>query len=129
METVPAHARGFVLAICALVVMTGVNFYSHGTLDLHPTFLEIERYLSPQAVSIVVVIYNVGAHLWSLLLGSLSERFRDHVAACPSAMGSLYRGHNDRDRGIFSCSLPCRCMGSSPSISTSSLPTSRAALS
>jgi hypothetical protein len=36
-------------------------------------------------------------------------------------------GHNDRDRGIFSCSLPCRRTGSSPSISTSSLPTSRAA--
>lgn len=94
--------------------MTAVNFYSHGTQDINPTFLEVERYLSAQAVSIVVVIYNVGAHLWSLLLGSLSERCGDHVAAGPSAMGSLYWGHNDRDRGIVSCGLPCRRMGVIP---------------
>lgn len=79
-----ANARGGILnilrghwrlAIYTVALMTAFNFFSHGTQDIYPTFLEIEHKLSPQAVSIVAIIYNVGAICGSLLLGSLSERY------------------------------------------------------
>ena len=66
-----AHWR---LGLYAVVLMTAFNFLSHGTQDLYPTFLEVQRALPPQAVSIVAVIYNIGAILGGLLWGSLSER-------------------------------------------------------
>ncbi|HEY4265892.1 MAG TPA: MFS transporter, partial [Micropepsaceae bacterium] len=48
------------------------NFFSHGTQDLYPTFLQ-QRF-SPATVSIIAVIYNIGAILGSLSFGMLSER-------------------------------------------------------
>ena len=73
------------LAIYAIILMTAFNFYSHGTQDIYPTFLQVQHKLSPHAVSIVAVIYNIGAICGGLLFGSLSERFgrrRCIVAAC-----------------------------------------------
>src|SRR5580698_7105320 len=63
------------LGIYAVVLMTAFNFFSHGTQDLYPTFLEVEHKLSPHAVGIIAVIYNIGAICGGILFGSLSERF------------------------------------------------------
>ena len=41
--------------------MTAFNFFSHGTQDLYPTFLQVEHKLSPHAVGTIAVIYNIGA--------------------------------------------------------------------
>jgi MFS transporter, SHS family, lactate transporter len=63
------------LGIYAIVLMTAFNFFSHGTQDIYPTFLEVQHGLSPREVGLIAVIYNIGAICGGLLFGSLSERF------------------------------------------------------
>jgi MFS transporter, SHS family, lactate transporter len=66
-----AHWR---LGLYAIVLMTAFNFFSHGTQDLYPTFLEVQHALSPHTVGLVAVIYNIGAIVGGIVCGSLSER-------------------------------------------------------
>jgi SHS family lactate transporter-like MFS transporter len=61
------------LFIYAVILMTAFNFFSHGTQDLYPTFLQVQRNLSPGTVSIIAIIYNIGAILGGLIVGALSE--------------------------------------------------------
>src|SRR4029077_14883901 len=63
------------LGIYAIVLMTAFNFFSHGTQDIYPTFLEVQHGLSPHEVGLIAVIYNIGAICGGLTFGSLSERF------------------------------------------------------
>jgi MFS transporter, SHS family, lactate transporter len=62
------------LGLYAVVLMTAFNFFSHGTQDLYPTFLQVQHGLSPHAVGTIAAIYNVGAIVGGILCGSLSER-------------------------------------------------------
>jgi SHS family lactate transporter-like MFS transporter len=55
--------------------MTAFNFFSHGTQDLYPTFLQVQHKLSPHAVGLIAVIYNIGAIIGGISFGSLSERY------------------------------------------------------
>src|ERR1700719_2356670 len=61
------------LGVYAVVLMTAFNFFSHGTQDFYPTFLQVQHGLSAHTVGIIAAIYNVGAILGGLLCGSLSE--------------------------------------------------------
>jgi SHS family lactate transporter-like MFS transporter len=72
LAVVKAHWR---LGIYAVLLMTAFNFFSHGTQDIYPTFLQIQHKLSPHQVSLIAVIYNIGAIVGGLSFGSLSERF------------------------------------------------------
>jgi SHS family lactate transporter-like MFS transporter len=63
------------LGLYAMVLMMGFNFFSHGTQDLYPTFLQVEHGFSPHEVGIIAVIYNIGAILGGIVCGSLSEKF------------------------------------------------------
>src|SRR5664280_3926329 len=47
------------LGLYAVLLMTAFNFYSHGTQDLYPTFLQVQHHLSPHVVGTIAVIYNV----------------------------------------------------------------------
>jgi len=55
--------------------MTAFNFFSHGTQDLYPTFLQVQHGFSPHEVGLIAVIYNIGAIIGGIFFGSLSERF------------------------------------------------------
>jgi MFS transporter, SHS family, lactate transporter len=72
LEVLKSHWR---LGIYAVVLMTAFNLFSHGTQDLYPTFLEVQHKLSPHAVGIIAVIYNIGAICGGICFGTLSERF------------------------------------------------------
>jgi SHS family lactate transporter-like MFS transporter len=63
------------LGIYAVVLMTAFNFFSHGTQDIYPTFLQVQHKLPPHIVGTVAVIYNIGAICGGILFGSLSERW------------------------------------------------------
>ncbi|MGJ4941508.1 MFS transporter [Bradyrhizobium sp. HKCCYLS1011] len=63
------------LGLYAVVLMTAFNFFSHGTQDIYPTFLELQHKLSAHEVSLVAIIYNLGAICGGLLFGVLSERY------------------------------------------------------
>ena len=80
----PATARSNTLAVIrshwqlgiyAVLLMTAFNFFSHGTQDLYPTFLQVQHHMSPHEVGLIAVIYNIGAIVGGLSFGSLSERF------------------------------------------------------
>jgi SHS family lactate transporter-like MFS transporter len=77
------------LAIYAVVLMTAFNFYSHGTQDLYPTFLQVQHKLSPHAVGIIALIYNIGAICGGILFGTLSERFGRRRCMIIAALLSL----------------------------------------
>src|SRR6201996_3112590 len=72
LAVVKAHWR---LGIYAVLLMTAFNFFSHGTQDIYPTFLQLQHRLSPHEVSLIAVIYNIGAIIGGLSFGALSERF------------------------------------------------------
>ncbi len=58
----------------AILLMTAFNFLGHGTQDLYPTLLETRRGLSPGTVGGLAVLYNTGAIMGGVVLGTLSER-------------------------------------------------------
>ncbi len=83
---VKSHWR---LAIYAVILMTAFNFFSHGTQDLYPTFLEVQHKFSAHAVGIIAVVYNIGAICGGLLFGALSERFGRRRCIVVAALLSL----------------------------------------
>src|SRR5436190_6157491 len=71
-------ARGLVphwkLFIYLTLLMMMMNFISHGTQDMFPTFLKDERGFSTQTIAVIAVIYNVGAVAGGICFGALSDR-------------------------------------------------------
>lgn len=65
--------REWKLVIYAVVLMTLFNFFSHGTQDMYPTFLQVQHHFSVHMVSIIAMVYSVGAILGGLCFGKLSE--------------------------------------------------------
>ncbi len=80
------HGRLFLYAV---LLMTAFNFFSHGTQDLYPTFLQAQRQLPPATVSIIAIVYNIGAILGGILIGTLSERIGRRRAIAFSALLAL----------------------------------------
>ena len=77
------------LTIYAVVLMTAFNFFSHSTQDLYPTFLQRDHGFSAHTVGTVAVVYNIGAILGTLTVGSLSERIGRRRAIVIAALLSL----------------------------------------
>lgn len=61
------------LAVYAIVLMTGFNFFSHGTQDLYPTFLRMQHKFDDATVTWITVTLNVGAIVGGLFFASLSQ--------------------------------------------------------
>ena len=57
------------------VLMAMMNFASHGTQDMYPTFLERDWGFSPQARSAITAVSMVGAITGGILFGLLSDRW------------------------------------------------------
>ncbi len=62
------------LFLYVVILMTAFNFFSHGTQDLYPTFLQSQRKLSTHAVSLIAIIANIGAIIGGIVFGMLSQR-------------------------------------------------------
>ncbi len=69
-----AIRRNFRRFLYVVALMTMMNLVSHGTQDMYPTFLKIERGLDPRTVATIAIIYNIGALLGGLVFGYLSDR-------------------------------------------------------
>jgi MFS transporter, SHS family, lactate transporter len=78
------------LGLYAIVLMTAFNFFSHGTQDLYPTFLQVQHKMSPHEVGLIAVIYNIGAIIGGVSFGSLSERFGRRRTIILAAVLSLF---------------------------------------
>jgi MFS transporter, SHS family, lactate transporter len=68
--TLVTHWR---VAVYAILLMTAFNFYSHGTQDIYPTFLQIQHHFSAEETSFVAIVYNIGAMLGGWLFGAWSQ--------------------------------------------------------
>jgi SHS family lactate transporter-like MFS transporter len=56
-------------------LMTMMIFLSHGTQDMYPTFLKVQRGFEPKEVAKIAIVYNVGALLGGISFGLFSDRF------------------------------------------------------
>ncbi|ACM26872.1 MFS transporter [Agrobacterium sp. SHOUNA12C] len=61
------------LFLWAVLLMTAFNFFSHGTQDLYPTFLETQRQYDSHTVGAIAIVYNIGAMIGGLTFGALSQ--------------------------------------------------------
>ncbi len=77
------------LVAYAIVLMTAFNFFSHGTQDLFPLFLEVQRGFSTAVRSNIAIVYNLGAIAGGLVVGTLSSRIGRRRAIALAAGGAL----------------------------------------
>jgi SHS family lactate transporter-like MFS transporter len=81
--------RHWMLFVYIVVLMTAFNFFSHGTQDLYPTFLQAQRKLDTHTVSTIVIIANIGAIVGGLSFGALSQRLGRRRAIVMAALCAL----------------------------------------
>ncbi len=74
------------LFVYSVLLMAAFNFMSHGTQDLYPTFLEVQRHLAVGTVSSIAIIYNVGAVVGGIAFGALSQRIGRRSAILVAAV-------------------------------------------
>jgi SHS family lactate transporter-like MFS transporter len=69
----PASRMNIRRYLYAIALMAAAATFSHGTQDLYPTFLRVQHGFSVHEVSMIAVIYNIGAILGCLCGGTLSQ--------------------------------------------------------
>jgi SHS family lactate transporter-like MFS transporter len=74
-EIFGAIRRNLRTFLYVVLLMTMMNLVSHGTQDMYPTFLKLQRGFDARTVAVVAVIYNIGALLGGLLFGLASDFF------------------------------------------------------
>jgi len=62
------------LFLYLFILMMFMNFVSHGTQDMYPTFLKRDWHFTPQRVAIVTAIANIGAITGGIIFGHFSDR-------------------------------------------------------
>jgi SHS family lactate transporter-like MFS transporter len=62
------------IALYAVVLMMCFNFFSHGTQDLYPRFLQTQHEFDHRTVSAISIVANIGAIVGGLFVGHVSER-------------------------------------------------------
>lgn len=62
------------LALYAMILMACFNFFSHGTQDLYPTFLQKQHGFDTHVTARIAITYNIGAICGGLLFGTLSSK-------------------------------------------------------
>jgi SHS family lactate transporter-like MFS transporter len=73
-ETLRVLAGHWKLALYLVVLMTAFNFFSHGTQDLYPTFLQKQHHFDTALTGRIVMVMNLGAIAGAMIFGPLSDR-------------------------------------------------------
>ena len=76
-------------AVYMVVLMTAFTFFSHGTQDLYPTFLQVEHGFDAGVTSVLGQIGQVGAIVGGLMIGALSQRIGRKKAIIFAALLAL----------------------------------------
>ena len=66
--------RHWKIALYLVVLMTAFNFFSHGTQDLYPTFLQKQHHFDTHTTGILAAVMNVGAIVGGISFSVWSEK-------------------------------------------------------
>jgi SHS family lactate transporter-like MFS transporter len=77
------------LFLYLVILMTAFNFMSHGTQDIYPLFLQVQRKFPTGRVSTITIIFNIGALLGGICFGTLSQRIGRRRAIVIAALLAL----------------------------------------
>jgi SHS family lactate transporter-like MFS transporter len=80
--------RHWKMALYVVALMTAFNFFSHGTQDLYPTFLQGLGF-GTGATGVLTIIGNVGAIGGGLVFGAWSDRLGRRWGIVVAALASL----------------------------------------
>lgn len=72
-----------------VLLMAMMNFMSHGTQDLYPTFLQQQRNFSPRLTSFTTVISMIGGIAGGIVAGLYSDRRGRRRAMVTAALAAL----------------------------------------
>ena len=117
LRSLPQHWRRFLYIV---LLMSMMNFLSHGTQDLYPTFLQRQRLYTPEVTSYLAMLSMVGAILGGLSVGvsagPLEHRRAEHRAGRPGRVSHavLRAGRVGRRAGAYQRALPRASPGSVP---------------
>jgi SHS family lactate transporter-like MFS transporter len=84
-----AFRKHWKTALYVVLLMTAFNFFSHGTQDLFPTFLQKQHHMDTAQVRNLTVIMNIGAIVGGLTFGAWSEKIGRRWAIIIAALLSL----------------------------------------
>ncbi|MEA3066808.1 MAG: transporter, family, lactate transporter, partial [Sphingomonadales bacterium] len=65
------------------------NFFSHGTQDIYPTFLQVQHHFSTHLTGTIAIVMNVGAIVGGIAFGIWSERIGRKRAIIVAALLAL----------------------------------------
>src|SRR5438309_2177733 len=85
-RTIFSHWKLF---IGLTLLMTAMNFVSHGTQDMYPTFLQRDWGFTPQKRAALTAFSMIGAILGGLAFGALSDRIGRRPAIMLALVGCL----------------------------------------
>src|SRR5262249_31082640 len=68
-------AANWKLWVYLTLLMAMMNFSSHGTQDMYPTFMKSYRGMDPRVYSKIVIVMMIGAVIGGVAFGLASDRF------------------------------------------------------
>jgi SHS family lactate transporter-like MFS transporter len=71
------------------LLMTMMNFVSHGTQDMYPTFLERQWHFGPSERSVITGISMIGAIIGGIMMGMLSDRYGRRRVMVSALLGGI----------------------------------------
>ena len=77
------------IALYAVILMTAFNFFSHGTQDLYPNFLQSTYHFDARTTGTIAIVYNIGAILGGWTIGIWSQRVGRRRAMIVAALVAL----------------------------------------
>jgi MFS transporter, SHS family, lactate transporter len=83
---IASHWKQF---IYLTILMAMMNFSSHGTQDMFPTFMKSFRGLDAKVYSQIVIVMNIGAILGGVAFGLASDRFGRRSMMITALLGAL----------------------------------------